>query len=70
MPPMNEPLAHLERELIAAFVAGAGHDLQQLLERDDDEARRLLTQASQYASAKLSEVEARLHYLRGMHGHM
>ena len=31
-------------------------------------ARRLLAEASGYASAKLSEVEARSHYLHNLHG--
>ena len=29
--PLEEPLAEIERHLIAAYVAGAGHDLQDLL---------------------------------------
>lgn len=67
-PPLEEPLAQLERELIGAFLAGAGHDFDELAQRSDAEARALLTQASSYASAKLSEIEARLHYLRSLHG--
>ena len=67
-PPVEEPLAQLERHLIAAYVAGAGHELHELQARRDDEARTLLAQASQYASEKLSEVEARAHYLRQLHG--
>ena len=66
--PMQSPLAELERELIRAYVAGAGHDLDKLLARTDDEARGLLADASRYASAKLSEVEARSHYLHELHG--
>ena len=67
-PPSRDPFAELERQLIRAYVAGAGHDLDALLARQDDEARRILTQASQYASAKLCEVEARSHYLHELHG--
>lgn len=67
-PPLEEPLAGLERQLIKAYVAGAGHELEALLARHDDEARRLLAEASQYAASKLSEVEARSHYLRHLHG--
>jgi hypothetical protein len=37
--PLHEPLAELERELVAAYVAGMGHDLPMLRARDDDEAR-------------------------------
>ena len=59
---------HAERELVAAYVAGTGYDLDDLRSRDDDEARGILTQASLYASTRLSEVEARLHYLRAIRG--
>src|SRR5688500_9124979 len=67
-PPLDEPLAELERQLISAYVARAGQDLHTLLTRNDDEARTLLAEASRYASMKLSEVEARSHYLRRLHG--
>lgn len=68
IPPMEEPLAQLERELITAYVAGAGHDLDTLLNRTDDQARHVLAEASRYASARLTEVESRLHYLRSLRG--
>jgi hypothetical protein len=66
--PIEPPLAMLERQLIHAYLAGAGHDFHELVTRDDDEARRLLAAASQYASAKLTEADARLHYVRSLHG--
>jgi hypothetical protein len=66
--PIEQPLAELERELIQAYVAGCGYELQTLLGRHDDEARRILTEASAYATARLSEVESRLHYLRSLRG--
>jgi hypothetical protein len=65
---IHEPLAELERELISAYVAGAGHDLHDLLRRTDADARRLLAEASRYASAKLCEVEARSQYVHRLHG--
>jgi len=67
-PAMREPLADLERQLITAYLSGAGHSREALLARDDDEARALLTAASQYASEKLAEVEARSHYVHALHG--
>ena len=67
-PPLEEPLAALERELITAYVAGAGQDLQHLLTQDDDKSRSLLTAASQYATERLAEVETRSHYLRSLRG--
>jgi hypothetical protein len=67
-PQIHEPLAELEHQLISAYVAGAGYDLRELLVRTDDAARRLLTEASNYASTKLCEIEARSHYLHQLHG--
>ena len=66
--PIEEPLAGLERQLIAAYVAGAGQDLHDLRTRTDNAARQLLAEASRYASTKLSEIEARFHYLHTLHG--
>lgn len=64
--PIEDPLAELERHLIDAYVSGAGHSLEDLRHRNDEAARTLLAQASQFASEKLSEVEARFHYLRSL----
>lgn len=66
--PLEDPLAELERQLIRAYLAGAGQDFHQLIGRDDREAKQLLAAASEYASSKLSEIEARLHYLRSLRG--
>ena len=66
--PMHEPLAALERQLVAAYVAGTGNELDALRVRDDAEAHKVLSEASLYASSRLSEVEARLHYIRAMRG--
>ena len=66
--PLQDPLAELERQLMRAYLAVAGHDFDDLLERTDEEAGRLLAKASRHASAKLTEVEARSHYLQKLHG--
>lgn len=67
-PPLEEPLAELERRLIDAFVAGAGQDRRALQARHDNQARTLLIDASRHASEVLSEVEARSHYLHALRG--
>lgn len=68
--PIEEPLAQLERELMTAYVAGAGEDFHALLGRSDDRARQLLAEASQYASGRLTEVESRYHYLHSLRGEL
>ena len=65
---VEEPLAELERQLIATYLARWGQDLHALMARDDADARRLLAEASRYASVKLSEVESRSHFVRELHG--
>jgi hypothetical protein len=65
--PLHDPMAELEYHLISAYLGRAGHTFHELLERTDAEARRLLVEASQHASARLCEVEARSHYLHDLH---
>jgi len=66
--PIEEPLAALERDLIASYVARAGEDLHDLRTRTDNGARNLLAAASRYASTRLTEIEARFHYVHRLHG--
>jgi hypothetical protein len=68
--PIEDPLAELERQLIDAYLAGAGMgvDYYTLVSRHDDAARRLLAEAARYASERLSEIESKLHYLHKLHG--
>ena len=68
MRPIEEPLAELERQLIAAYLAGTGEDFHSLMTRSDEAARQLLAEASRYASERLSEIESRSHYLQKLHG--
>ena len=67
-PPLEEPLAELERHLIAAYLTGAGKEYHALLARNDDEARKILAEASRYAGEKLTEIETRAHFMRSLHG--
>jgi hypothetical protein len=66
--PIEEPLARLERELMTAYIAGAGENIEELVARTDERARRLLSDASLYATSRLAEVETRSHYLRSLRG--
>ena len=67
-PPLEEPHSELERQLITTYLAQAGHSYHALVERTDQEARRLLTDAALYASQRLGEIEARSHYVHELHG--
>ncbi len=67
--PIEEPLAEIERQLINAYITGAGYERRDLNNRNDPEAKKVLADASCYASEKLSEIEARAHFVRELHGH-
>jgi hypothetical protein len=67
-PPLEEPLAELERRLIDEFLRSAGHDPDTLRARHDDASRKLLIEASIYAANRLTEVETRAHYVRSLRG--
>ena len=66
--PLEEPLSKLERQFIDAYLADAGADYRGLLARNEDDARSLLRRAAQYASVRLSEIEARSEYVHKLHG--
>jgi hypothetical protein len=68
--PLEEPLAELERRIIEDYIRDHGHEPAALRASADPTARRILTDASVYAATRLSEVEARSHYVRELHtGH-
>ena len=67
VPPLEEPLAELERRLIDAYRTGLGHDPAALRARGDEASRKILVQASIHAAMKLTEVESRAHYVRDLH---
>ena len=70
VPPLEEPLAELERSIIDEYIRTLGHNPEALRASIDPGARRILVDASTYAATRLTEVEARSHYVRELHkGH-
>lgn len=67
-PPMEAPEGPLERALIKEFLRARGLDERALQALPEDEAKRVLTEASVHAAAKLTEVEARAHFVHEIHG--
>ena len=65
--PLEEPLAELDRHIIDEYIRRLGHDPNVLRTSMDAGARRILVAASTYAATRLSEVEARSHYIRELH---
>jgi hypothetical protein len=66
--PMQDPNGPLESELISEFLRTRGYDLRSLERLPEDDRRRLLQQASMYAAGRLTEIEARAHFVDGLHG--
>lgn len=70
MPPLEEPLAELERRIINDYIRDHGQDPAALRASQDARAHQILVDAAVYAATRLSEVEARSHYVRELHtGH-
>jgi hypothetical protein len=66
-PPLEEPLAKLERALIEEYLRSQGYDPAALRARSDDAAKAVLRDASIHAATRLSEIESRAHYVHEMH---
>jgi hypothetical protein len=66
--PIADPEGRLESALIEEFLRSKNVDPGSLHSLPGDELRRLLTEASVYAAAKLAEVEARAHFVHEIHG--
>jgi len=66
--PMQDPNGPLESELISEFLRTRGYDLRSLERLPEDDRRRLLRQASMHAAGRLTEIEARAHFVDGLHG--
>lgn len=53
------PETALERNLIAEFLLQRGYQMQDLETLPEEVAKKLMQEASRYASLKLSEIESR-----------
>jgi hypothetical protein len=65
---MEDPAGQLETAFIEEFLRARGVDSAALHALPDVEVKRVLTEASVYATAKLAEIEARAHFVREIHG--
>ncbi len=65
---MDLPTAKLERMYIAEYLRSKGLSLSELRKLPAIEARKLMIEASIWASTKLAEVETRADFVRDLHG--
>ena len=65
--PIEDRNALLEKALIKEYLQSKGYLLEDVKELPKDVADKLMKEASQYASLKLEEVEARAHFIAELH---
>ena len=63
----DDPMARLERALIAEFLERRGYNPDSLHDLPIHEAQAIMKEASLYASGRLTEVESRAHFIDDMH---
>ena len=66
--PRQDPEGQLESALIDEFLRLHGHDAASVASLPADERTRLLQNASVHACARLTEIEARAHFVHELHG--
>ena len=64
---MEDPNALLEKALIEEYLHEKGYSLEKLHELPKDVAKQLMSDASQYASLKMEELEDRAHFVKELH---
>lgn len=64
---MEDPEGRLEQAFIDEFLRSRGLDQASVHRLPPEEARRILAEASSYATSRLAEIEARAHYVHQLH---
>ena len=65
--PMEDPNATLEKALIEEYLKTKGYSHEDLKKLPAELVEKLMKEASQYASLKMEEVEARAHLVKELH---
>jgi hypothetical protein len=65
---LEDPNAQLETALIDEFLRTRGLDRRKLRDLPEAQARQLRKEASAYATARLTELESRAHFVQEIHG--
>ncbi len=65
--PVEDPNALLEKALIEEYLHEKGYSHEDLKKLSADLVEKLMREASQYASLKMEEVEARAHFIKELH---
>jgi hypothetical protein len=65
--PVEDRNALLEKALIEEYLREKGYSHEDLKKLPADVVEKLMKEASQYASLKMEEVEARAHFVKELH---
>lgn len=65
---LEDKQAELARSFIEERLKSQGYSLKTLCELPPEEAKRIMIDASVYASVKLAEVEDKAHFVHSIHG--
>jgi len=65
--PVDDSNALLEKALIEEYLHEKGYTMEEFKKLPVDVAEKLMKEASQYASLKMEEVEARAHFIKELH---
>jgi hypothetical protein len=65
---MEDPTAKLERMYVEEYLKTKGHTWKSVHALSEMERKRILTEASTYASVKLAEVEGKAKVVDELHG--
>ena len=65
--PMEDPNTLLENALIKEYLKEKGYSHEDLKKLPADLVEKLMKEATQYASLKMEEVQARAHFINDLH---
>jgi len=65
---IGDPQAALETALIDEYLREHGTEREKLRRMPPEQSLRISREASAYATARLTEVETRAHYVQELHG--
>jgi hypothetical protein len=65
--PIEDPNAVIETALIEEYLKEHGYSHESLKKLPPKLVKRIMQEASQYASLKMEEVEARAHFVKELH---
>lgn len=65
--PVEDRNTFLEKALIEEYLREKGYSMEEFKKLPAEVAEKLMKEASQYASLKMEEVEARAHFIKELH---